>query len=466
MKENKRGRAQVPDEPITARATPPGEGAIAVIRCTGTGSVELAAEIFSKKRELSESPGYTLHHGKILDRPGGRPLDEVMVAVYRAPKSYTGQDGVEISCHGSPAGVSSLIAALEKAGFSQAEPGEFTLRAFLNGKIDLTRAEAVNEIVRTKTRRAHELAFRRLDGAVGRTVAELRSRLTALLSEVELTLDYPEEELPDSLVSEVRIEEVTASLLKLAGTFDTGVLYQHGARVALSGKTNVGKSSLFNLFLKEDRSIVTEVHGTTRDYIESWITIDGIPVRLFDTAGIRQPREAVEAEGIKRSERLLESAEIVIVIHDASCEVAKQADNEEAAGYKAAPEGGRTDGRFIHVWNKIDITSAPPPAGWIPLSAVSGEGFDVLETVLKDRLTQGGGAAADGPVIDSSRQRDLLLSAAESLKRFKAEYAAGVPADLLVVDLQESVRSLREITGEITSADVLDNMFKNFCLGK
>jgi len=443
------------NDPIMALATPWGESALAIIRASGENAVNLTASAFSRPEVLKEAGHATMVHGYIQDP---ERIDEVMVSVFRAPHGYTGEEGVEITCHGSLPGIQKIMEALRGRGFRDAAPGEFTLRAFLNGKMDLTRAEAVREIIAAKSRHAQTLALNRLSGALRQRIDELKGRLKTLLAAVEVQLDYPEDEMEAApVLSFEKLHEIGSGLQQLLGTYRTGRLYQEGVQVALSGATNAGKSSLFNLFLREDRSIVSGIHGTTRDYIESWITLRGVPVRLFDTAGLRDPEHPVEAEGIKRSGRVIESAALVVYIVDATIGLsgAERADFEKK----------RADPRYLFVWNKTDLASGPVPEGWIPVSAEKGSGFEQLEEEIGHRILGGEGAGGD-LLIDSTRQQRLLERALASLKEAEGAVESGVPLDFVAADLKDAMDALGEITGEVTSADILNQIFGDFCVGK
>lgn len=454
------------NDPIVALATPWAESALAVIRTSGEGAVDRVAGAFSRPEALRAAGNASMVYGYIIaagiaGQPGGdgdERVDEVMAAVFRAPHGYTGEESVEITCHGSLPGIQKILEVLRGQGFRDAAPGEFTMRAFLNGKMDLTRAEAVREIIGAKSRRAQTLALNRLSGGLWRRIDGLKQDLKALLAVVEVQLDYPEDEM--EAAPEVplhKLQDIETELRRLLGTYRTGRLYQEGVRIALSGATNAGKSSLFNLFLREDRSIVSGIHGTTRDYIESWITIRGVPVRLFDTAGLRDPEHPVEAEGIKRSGRVIESAAVVVYVVDATVGLS----SAELADFQAR----RADRRYLFVWNKTDLAAEPAPEGSIAVSAETGAGFEQLETEIGRRILGSGGAEGD-LLIDSSRQYGLLLRAGNSLQAAAGAVEAGMPLDFVAADLKDALDALGEITGEVTSADILNQIFGDFCVGK
>ncbi len=458
------------EEPIAALATPPGESALAVIRTSGTGIIELLARGFSRPEALLESPGHSLVYGWLEDEKG--KVDEVTLAVFRAPRSYTGEESVEILSHGSLPGIQRIMALLFDLGFRQAEPGEFSLRSFLNGKMDLSSAEAVHELVKSRSRKAQSMAINRLAGGVYKEIDRVKSRLVDIMASVTVQLDYPDDELPgeedDSaylagLVDPAFLEDARIGLERLSSSYRAGRLYQEGVRVALAGRTNAGKSSLFNLFLREDRSIVSDIHGTTRDYIEAPLDLDGIPVRLFDTAGLRDVDEIIEAEGIRRSGQIIENSSIILYLVDGSSEGGiNEFDRRQLA--RIAELGISS----IPLWTKIDTPKKiDPPEGFIGISAVSAQGFETLQEAMSSLLT------ADIPrfgeadvVIDSLRQKQLIDEAGESLKTAAESINGGQPLDMVALDLQNALRCLGEITGEVSSEDILDRVFSGFCVGK
>jgi len=456
------GSAAAYGDRIAALATPYAESALAVVRVSGADSISGIGSVFSRQGALAAAPGNTIHHGYLID--GERPIDEVMVAIYRAPRSYTGEEGAEIFCHGSPQGIQAILDLLFRNGFRQADPGEFTLRAFLNGKVDLTQAEAVKELVSARSRTAHGLALDRLGGSVFKWIDRVKGRLLHIMAAVDIQLDYPDDELESAgTASEVIppgiILECEAELRSLVATYRTGRLYQEGVKVAIAGRTNAGKSSLFNMMLREDRSIVSEVHGTTRDYIEGTIIIEGIPVRLFDTAGLRPTDEIVESEGIRRSGMLIESAACVLYVVD-GIEGVTSSDETTLSAM------GERSG-VIPVWNKVDSpTARSVPEGFVPLSAQSGEGLPSLYARMLREIAGEIRLGEGEPVIDSIRQKQLIDRSLDALERVKDGLAAGMPLDLVALDMQESLNALGEITGEVTTDDILGEMFSGFCVGK
>lgn len=444
------------DDCICALATPWGESALAVIRTTGQGCLEAFAKLFSRPQAILDAQPSTIHYGHFCT-PAGQKLDEITAAVFRGTRSYTGQDSVEIFCHGSLPGVRAILDTLTQNGFRPAGPGEFTLRAFLNRKLDLTRAEAVAEIISAKSGQAQSLALNRLGGGIERVIETAKTKLLNLVSLLNIQLDYAEDDLEDQPMPFDLIHDVQTSLQNLAATYRAGRIYQEGVRVVLAGRTNAGKSSLFNLFLKEDRSIVSDEHGTTRDYLESWVSLAGIPVRLFDTAGLREADNLVEKEGIRRSEKIIEASQVILYIVDGSGGLTPE---DTAFLTRLGP-----DNRLIKVWNKADLAPAAPQ-DWLALSAVSGQGFATLEQRLEAVILGGERPQAGVPVIDSLRQKQLLDRAVEALGNVRFGVEAGVPLDMVAVDVREALEALGEITGEVTTADILNNMFGSFCVGK
>ncbi len=438
---------------IAALATPWGESALAVIRTSGTGCVEKFASIFKGNRDITSLPGYSLAFGMLMDNDTA--VDQVVLGIYRAPKSYTGEDMVEIFCHGSIPGLTAIMELLHKAGFRDAQPGEFTMRSFLNGKVDLTKAEAVNELILSKSRQAQSLALDRLSGSIFSIIDQVKHILADILAAVEIQLDYAEDESdPDAGFDMKKLDEASGILNRLAATYQVGRLYKDGIRIALAGRTNAGKSKLFNLFLKEDRSIVSDIKGTTRDYIESSIVIRGIPALLVDTAGLRTSDDPVEAEGIRRSGIVIENADIILYLVD-SCE-----------GLSAEDEIFLKKHSSIPLWNKTDISESAAPEGFIPISAATGAGFDRLEEIIFTKVMGNCNLHAGEAVIDSQRQKDFIDRALDAIGKVKIGMAAEMPLDVVAVDLEEAVNSLGELTGEITSSDILENMFSRFCVGK
>lgn len=452
------------DDDIAALATSPGPGALAVIRVAGPSALKRLARVFSRPKALSSSKGHAALLGRILKAAGQddadtNSADQAMVLVFRAPASYTGQDGADIMCHGGSAGVELVLAALDSAGFRRALPGEFTFRAFMNGKLDLAEAEAVNELVSARTAAAHDDALARLSGGLSAELASAKERLTKAAAACAVGLDYGEDEAPDAFTGSLgELESLAASLQALADSWRVGRLLRDGALVVLAGGTNAGKSSLYNRLLKEERAIVSELHGTTRDSLEAQLDLDGLPVRLLDTAGLRDSPDPVEREGVRRSRLQAEGADLVLYVVDAVRGL-RPDDRAFLDGHEGA----------LLVWNKVDDPAAgPAPGGWLPVSAKTGLGERELVRAVRAALMGPGASAqaAAGTRVSTARQADALRRAAAACRSALAAAGSGLALDMVALDLAEALAALGELTGETAPEDVLDAMFSGFCVGK
>ena len=434
------------DEPIYAPATAYASSALAVIRLSGKNTIEMLSQAFSSPSRLNKAASKTLVHGYILDEENVR-IDEVVLAVYREGSGYTGEEAVEISCHGSLVVLRRLFTRLEQLGFKRAEKGEFTFRAFMHGRMDLTQAEAVEEIIHSKSEISQEKALDRLSGKLRDSLAAVKTRLVDILASLEVQLDYAEDEIIDEWVfPEAEVSSIISSLKALSSTYGASRIYREGAKVVLAGAANAGKSSLFNLLVKEDRAIVSPVPGTTRDFIETWIDLDGIPVRLFDTAGLRSSDDMVESEGIRRSEALMDDADLIIYLVDPDDVL--------------LPENIDSD-RTLVVYSKRDKRRM---ADDLSISSVTGEGVSELIDEVKERLMGLSPQEEGGLSIDSERQYSYLLSCIDALE--SAERSKGAPVDIMAMFFQSALENLGYITGEVTTEDLLDTLFSKFCLGK
>jgi tRNA modification GTPase len=484
------------DAPIAAFATTPGRSALTLIRCSGKGSLELAEKIFSspEKRKgfalrcphsldhvrastdaislrssITHAAGNTVVHGWIVtpnqsrDRPAER-VDEVLISVYRAPKSYTGEDSLDISCHGGNAAGRAVMAALRSVGFREALPGEFTFRAFMNGKLDLTRAESVMELVSARTDRGRSNAINRLSGVLEKEISAIKKMLVEVLSGAEIFLDYSDDEvsadageIAGHLPGETLAREALDRLQKLAKSWQLERIYQDGVLAVIAGRPNSGKSSLFNLLLKEERSIVTEIPGTTRDWIEAWVSVEGIPTRLIDTAGLRaDSSDRVEIIGVERSRELLEAADIVLYLIDGEAGVT----DEDTALIEGLAVSS------LIIWNKTDI--APAPEGFTAISAKTGEGIAELSAAIAAVIQIAiNSENADAAVsLGTERQKNLVEAAIAALEEALDLAENEEPLDLVSPMLREAVNALGEITGEVSTTDILEKMFSKFCVGK
>ena len=450
--------------PIVALATASGRSALALIRASGEKTIERCARCFSRSEALLSAKGYTMVHGYLLDPESGERVDEVVAAVFRAPASFTGEDSVEFSCHGSAAVTDRALSALESAGFVPALPGEFSFRAFINGKTDLVEAEAVNELAGARCDTAREDALLRLSGVLSSEFSSLRGEMLDLLSEIEVRLDYPAEEGEgEGLDSEApwikRLAALETRLETLSWSYIGGRLRQEGALVVVAGRPNAGKSSLFNLVVREERAIVSPEPGTTRDWLEAWIEIGGYAVRFVDTAGLRQAEEGIEAEGVRRSMDLSERADIIIYLVDGRTGL-KAEDDDFIALHPAA----------LKVWNKIDAAECQPvPSGWLGLSAKKGDRLQQLELAIRSRLSESSGETASRESalrVASSRQRTLIDQCLAAIGRAKAGVDLKAPLDGTALEIREAADFLGEITGEIAGEEVFARIFGSFCLGK
>ncbi len=452
---------------ICALATPVG-GAIAVIRVSGKKAIDIVDSVFSPQsnKPLNKAKGYSLHYGQLLNN-GQETIDDVMVSIYRAPHSYTGEDSVEIACHGSQYIVTQIIQTLIANGCRQAEPGEYTMRAYMNGKMDLSQAEAVADLIASTNKATHKMAISQLKGHFSSELTTLREQLLKMTSLLELELDFSDhEELEFADRSELLelARRIDNRITTLAHSFETGNSIKQGIPVAIIGKTNVGKSTLLNALLHEDKAIVSDIHGTTRDVIEDTTQINGITFRFIDTAGIRKTDDTIENLGIERTYQKLNEAAIVLWLLD---EQPSQHETEEMKQYAA-------DKKIIVVQNKIDLspTASPiiltncEPFAQLTISAKHRTGISQLEQCVYD--------AAEIPeitendvIITSARHYAALTAAHDTLVRIIEAMQHGLSGDLIAEDLRICLEQLAEITGgQITPHEVLGNIFKHFCIGK
>ena len=449
------------EECICALATPAG-GAIGIIRLSGNHAIEITDKIFTPAsgKPLSEARANTIHYGDVYDKDG-KTIDDVLVSVFRAPHSYTGEDSTEISCHGSRYILQQVLQRLTEVGCRQAEPGEYTRRAYMNGKMDLSQAEAVADLIASTNKATHDMAMSQLKGHFSNELSLLREKLLKINSLLELELDFSDhEELEFADRSELRAlaGEIEQKVTALAHSFETGNALKHGIPVAIVGQTNVGKSTLLNRLLHEEKAIVSNIHGTTRDAIEDITEIDGITFRFIDTAGIRKTDDVVENIGIERTFQKMQEAKIVIWVTDTP------PTDEETREMQEKTQGKK----LIQVANKLDLLSSPDSQrkDIIHISAKQAINIDLLEQALVD--------AADIPeitendvIVTSARHYEALLRANASLSRVLESMDMGMSGDLIAEDLKIVLEELGEITGgQINSQETLNNIFKHFCIGK
>jgi tRNA modification GTPase len=455
---------------IAAIATPVGVSGIGVVRLSGPDALSVAARVFRRDGSAgSDLKSHTVHHGRLVDPSTLEPIDDVVLTVFRAPASYTGEDVVEVSCHGGIAVLRSVLSAVLAAGARLAEPGEFTKRAFLNGKLDLAQAEAVNDLIRATADGARKAALHQLSGGLSQQVRALRGRLIELLASIEAAIDFPED-VPEPGLEAISagIQAVMGEIGRLRSSFRTGRIYREGLRVVIAGRVNVGKSSVLNALLKYARAIVTPIPGTTRDVIEESLQIEGIPVVAIDTAGIRQTDDPVEKIGVELTEQMIESADLILLVVDIS-EGMKQADVELLQQIE--------NRRAIVVLNKIDLLSEKArgletkeyvgrlgrSVPTVQTCAFSEQGIEELESEI---ARQAIGVASESALVTNVRHERLLESASNSLGRALGAAKAAQPIDLISIDLTAAADSLGQITGETAAEDLIDRIFSEFCIGK
>jgi tRNA modification GTPase len=440
-----------------ALATPPGAGAIGIIRLSGDKSWQIANALFVGKDLLQQS-SHTLHVGLLTHER--KTLDESVVSLFRSPRSYTGEDVVEISCHGSAFVLQSVLTACTQLGARLAKPGEFTQRAFLNGKMDLAQAEAVADLIASQTQAAQRTALHALRGGFSSDLKQLREQLITFSALIELELDFSQEDVTFADRAQLRslIETLKAATRQLLDSFRLGNAVKQGVSVAIVGKPNAGKSTLLNALLNENRAIVSDIPGTTRDTIEECIQLDGLLFRFIDTAGIRaETDDVIEAAGIARSREKIRSADWVIYLFDGREELT------EVLDWKTEAEQAGLS--FLLVANKSDLISGELPADIIPISALHRTGLDPLKKTLFEKVV-GAEALPDMTLVTNARHLDSLQRLAAALKDIEDGMDAHIPGDLLALDIRRGLQYLGEITGEITHEDQLDYIFSKFCIGK
>ncbi|MBI3770862.1 MAG: tRNA uridine-5-carboxymethylaminomethyl(34) synthesis GTPase MnmE [Deltaproteobacteria bacterium] len=451
---------------IAAIATPLGQGGVAIVRLSGPEAHAIVARLLERgDRPLAPRQIYV---GRLRDQPGGRSLDEVLVFALRAPRSYTGEDTAEIQCHGGSVVTRRVLQAVIEAGARPAAPGEFTRRAFVNGRLDLAQAEAVADLIAARSDAAQRLAWSQLEGHLSARVETLRAALLEARALCEAAIDFPDEDVPELSDARLGIElaRVRGEIEALAGTFERTRVRYDGARAVLVGRPNVGKSSVLNALAGRERAIVTPVAGTTRDVLEASVTLRGVPVVLADTAGIRETEDVVERVGVERAHAALVDAGCVLAIFDCSRPL-EGADESVAAAVRGRP--------VIAVLNKRDLPAAIASGdvsalfGAVPiveLSALTGEGLDELEAAIAQVLLAGSDAREEEIGIFCERHRDAARRAALDLTRAEQALSSHAPLELVASDLAAAAEALGSITGVVTSEDVLDRVFAEFCIGK
>jgi tRNA modification GTPase len=456
---------------IAAISTPPGEGAIALVRVSGATAIEIADEIFRGKEEPSRFDSHVQHLGEIVGAEE-QLIDQGVLSVHRAPGSYTGEDLVEISCHGGTLVSAKVLAACLRAGARAARPGEFTERAFLNGKMDLTQAEAVIDLIRARTDLALRSATEQLQGSLGNQIRKIRDELIALLAHINASIDFPEEGIsPDEGETLcVRLDSIREAIAELLATADQGRVLREGVRVVIYGPTNAGKSSLLNRLLGYDRVIVSDTHGTTRDTIEETVNLEGVPIRLLDTAGLRTSESEVESKGIARTEKSLQLADLRLHIADRNSPKPVHFNSRKLSqfnGQTNLPAVAAGDSNEIVVLNKSDL---PEDKDWknfsaLRISCLTGEGLPELQSEILARIRQQN-LRPESAVAINTRHRDCLRRALESCDRARAAMGEGLSQEYMAVDLDQALRALGEIIGIVDVEQILDSVFSQFCIGK
>lgn len=452
---------------IAAISTPPGEGAISIVRLSGETAVATANKLF-KGKDLTKVATNTINYGHIIDPDSGEVVDEVMASVMRAPHTYTCEDIVEINCHGGIVGTNRVLQLVLGAGARMAEPGEFTKRAFLNGRVDLTEAESVMDLIRAKTDRAMQVAVDQLDGDLRKLITNLRQEILEVLAQVEVNIDYPEYDTDQMTTKMLRekAELVLSRVDELLQTANQGKVLREGLATAIVGRPNVGKSSLLNHMLQEDKAIVTDVPGTTRDVLEEYVNVRGVPLKLVDTAGIRKTEDKVEKIGVERSRKAITQADLVLLVLDASQPLT--AEDRELITLT-------NDKKRIVVLNKQDLpqqldldalTRLVPESQIIRTSMLDAAGVDALDKQITTLFFGGIENSQSTVMVTNARQSGLLRQAKASLKSVLAGIDAGMPIDLVQIDMTAAWDKLGEITGDAAPDELITQLFSQFCLGK
>ena len=452
---------------IAAIATSIGEGGISIIRVSGDKCIDIVDSIFTGKndRKLHDLKSYTMRYGHIIDKKGSR-LDEVIISYMKGPKSFTAEDTIEVNCHGGVVGTNRVLQEIIKSGARMAEPGEFTKRAFLNGRIDLSQAEAVIDIIRSKTELSMKSALMQSEGSISREIKSIRNKLLSVIAHIEVTVDYPEEDIEEVTAGEVsqNVTEIISEIDILLSTADEGKILREGLSTVIVGKPNVGKSSLLNALVREKRAIVTDVPGTTRDAIEEYISIEGIPVKIVDTAGIRETEDIVEKIGVEKSKEKIDEADLVILILDSSNSLSNE-DREIIEYIK--------EKKYIILLNKSDLGGKIErnelqnlKSKYITnISVKTGEGLNQVKEHIKD-LFFNGEIKTEGVFVTNNRHKESLIRAKENLESSLNAIECTSAIDLASIDIRNAWMNLGEITGEALDEDIIHKIFSEFCLGK
>ena len=458
------------EDTISAIVTAPGEAGVGIVRVSGPLAQNVGEALFcsASGRKLAELPSHYASYGKVVNPVDGAMVDEVLLLVMRAPHSYTREDVVEIQCHGSHVSLRRILALTLSCGARLAEPGEFTKRAFLNGRLDLTQAEAVMDVIRAKTEASLRLAVRHLEGGLAAAIRAERERLLGLIAHIEALLDYPEEEIEEVSARQAAdgAALAAAKLQHLLDTADQGKVLREGLATVILGKPNVGKSSLLNALVRTQRAIVTDVPGTTRDVIEEYVNLRGVPLRIIDTAGIRETEDIVEKLGVERSRQMLEEADLVLVLLDTSRPLSTE--DKEVLTLLGAQKSlvllNKSD--LPPLWGEEEIRTLAPQQQVLRISLAAASGLKELEEAIVQQVYCGAASQGEGLLAVNVRQEALLQQAVRHLQEVGVAAAAGMPLDCLSIDLRAAWTLLGEITGDTVGEDMITEIFSRFCIGK
>ncbi len=455
---------------ISGISTPLGEGGIGIVRISGEDALKVAERITQLKANISFSSilSHTIHYGFIAEPKTGEKIDEILMLYMKGPRSFTGEDVVELHCHGGLIPVRSIYELTIQYGARPAEPGEFTKRAFLNGRIDLAQAEAVIDLIRAKTEAGSRAALTQLQGMLSTKIKGMRHALLEMIAFAEAAIDFPEEDIEEITTAQIaeRVGVILTQINNLVSTAHSGKIMREGLYTVIAGKPNVGKSSLLNALLRESRAIVTDIPGTTRDVIEEFINIKGIPLRLVDTAGVRETKDVVERIGVEKTQEILEKADLILMVLDASLPLSKE-DRTLLTALKDRPAVviiNKTD--LPIVLNEKEVTDIVPTKKIMRLSVVEKEGLQELEDYLVSLVYEGKVTGGEGAIITNARHLYALQKAEGSLSDVLQTVGDQMPVDCVVVDLRAAWEALGEITGDTVGEDIIDQIFATFCIGK
>ena len=455
---------------IAAISTPPGEGAISIVRLSGEQAISIADAVFqSGKKKLIDVSSHTIHYGHIFDPEKYQMMDEVMVSIMRKPKTFTREDIAEINCHGGIVVVNQILQLVLRQGARLAEPGEFTKRAFLNGRVDLSQAEAVMDLIRAKTDKAMNLAINQLDGNLSRLIRQLRQEILETLAQVEVNIDYPEYDDVEELTTRLLLEkanQVQKQIQALLQTAQQGKILREGLSTAIIGRPNVGKSSLLNHLLREEKAIVTDIAGTTRDVIEEYVNVRGVPLKLVDTAGIRETEDIVEKIGVERSRKALSEADLILLVLNQSESLTTEDKQllDITSGNKRIILLNKTD--LPSRINQEDLVPYLENEPALPISVLTSEGLDQLEQAIADLFFGGNTGDKDASYLSNTRHIALLEKAEHSLAEVIQGIESGMPVDLVQIDMTRCWDYLGEIVGDSVQDELITQLFSQFCLGK